>query len=216
MMGPRSLSLKHALAYNPERNDDVYPTLIASRSGQVVAICDLERCWGDDRGVLRDIVAILAADDVVLIVEGFLSLDQAHEPPYGPLADRHRRGDPTLSAALEVLRMMSNGDASHLLVPYRYDDGFVVWGDAVQVGPPGASTRPIELDGGVREIFDGRLRRRRTAVRCRRRSGCAAGSDGAGPLRLRPGPVRRSGAQCPVPRAHADQSACSPTAITPT
>lgn len=140
-------ALKQALVRHPLRERDVYPTLIASRGGESVAMCDLGACWADRDHVLRDAVEVLAPDEVVLVFESFVSLTPDVEPADHPFPERFRDGDPTVSQAIEVLRMTQSGEADQVLLPYRYSGDTVVWSE-VPAGPPEAAP-PARLEGDL-------------------------------------------------------------------
>lgn len=118
----------------------MWPTLVASRGGEMVAICDLRNCWADPYNALREAVAVLAPDEVVLAVETFVSLTPNLTPSGHDLAERFRDGDPTVSAAIEVLRMTRGGEGERVLHPYSYSGDTVAWSD------PGEPTIKFEGD----------------------------------------------------------------------
>lgn len=116
------------------------PTLVTSSGGEVVAICDLTNCWADPYNALREAVAILAPDEVVLAVETFVSLTPNLKPLGHDLAERFRDGDPMVSEAIEVLRMTQSGEGEQVLLPYSYS------GDTVEWSEPGEPTIKFEGD----------------------------------------------------------------------
>lgn len=139
--------LKQALVRHPLRAKDVAPTLIPYRGGELVAMCDLRACWADRRNVLRHAVTVLAPDEVAVIVETFASLTPDVDPADHPLSERFRDGDPTVSEAIEVLRMARSGESEQMLLPYSYSGEAVVWSETAHPAPGGnAPARILEDD----------------------------------------------------------------------
>ena len=137
--------LKQALVRHPLRDNDVAPTLLPYSGGELIAMCDLHGCWADRYNVLRHAVTVLAPDEVALIVESFASLTPDLDSSDHPLSERFREGDPTVTEAIEVLRMTRNGGSKQMLLPYSYSGEAVVWGEAAQPGLPG------NAPAGIRE-----------------------------------------------------------------
>ena len=120
-------ALKEALVRHPLRDRELYPTLIASRGGEAVAMCDLQSCWPTRHNVLRETVAILAPDEVVLAVETFAALTPNLVTSGDALSERFRGGDATVTKAIEVLRMTRSGEGERVCHPYSYSGDNVAW-----------------------------------------------------------------------------------------
>jgi hypothetical protein len=150
--------LKLVLVSNPERDNDVYPTLVAFRRGEIVAICDLRESWSDRKNVLREVVAVLAPDEVALVREGVISLAPQAMAVDGAPLERRGDGDLTVGEAIDVLQVTSTGAASRLFLPYTLVDGALTWHDQ-QVRPVGEPETPPEARDDVVEAlqagFDG-------------------------------------------------------------
>lgn len=128
--------LKQRLVGHPIKGNELDPTLIVFRGGEPVAICNLRRCWADRHNVLRDSVAVLAPDEVVLVVETFVSFTPNVKLGDDDLSERFRDGDPTVSRAIDVLRMTPSGNGEQVLFTYSYVGDTVVWSETPHLGPP--------------------------------------------------------------------------------
>ncbi|MDP1793609.1 MAG: SEC-C domain-containing protein [Acidimicrobiales bacterium] len=102
-------SVKQTFVRHPLRDNRPYPTMIVSRVGEPIAICDLEEAWRGRSNALRNTVAVLAPDEVVLVVES----------------------DPEATDAIEVFWMTSGGDGARVLLPYSCVGDTVVWEEPI-------------------------------------------------------------------------------------
>jgi hypothetical protein len=142
-------ALKEALVRHPLRAKGLYPTLIASRDGETVAMCDLQACWAERSNVLREVVAVLAPDEVVVVVEALMSLPPDIEASGDALSERFHDGDPTVSEAIDVLRMTRSGEGERVLHPYSCSGDTVTWGEAVHLGRPGGANPTGRVDDDI-------------------------------------------------------------------
>ena len=117
----------------------------------MVAMCDLRACWADRGNVLRQTVAVLAPDEVVLAFEAFVPLKPDSKPAGPALSERFQDGGRTVSEAIEVLRMTRTGEGERVLHPYSYAGDNVAWGEAVHLGSPGDPNPATESEGDMRD-----------------------------------------------------------------
>lgn len=102
-------NVKQTFVRHPLRDNRPYPTMIVSRGGDPIALCDLEEAWAGISNALRNTVAVLSPDEIVLVLES----------------------DPEAADAIEVFWMTSDGDAERMLLPYRCVGDTVEWDEPI-------------------------------------------------------------------------------------